>query len=180
MDAFLGSIKDVARANAWRWQLVACGSRNEAFDAFTHARRMGRTKVVVLLVDSEDPIHNPPLAHLEAREGWDLNGVDEDSVHLMVQVMETWLVADPKALGAYYGQGFRAGALPRRADLEAVAKETVGTALVKATRTTSKGDYRKIRHASELLQRIDSSLVQQRCSHCARLFDFLGEAVSEA
>ena len=48
--------------------------------------------------------------------------------------METWLVAHPEALAAYYAQGFRSTALPNAANLEMVAKLDIERALSHATR----------------------------------------------
>ena len=94
--------------------------------------------------------------------------------------METWIVADPEALAAYYGQGFRADALPARQDLEAESKEAVARALETATRGTRKGEYRKIRHASDLLKSIDPTRVRRRCARCERLFNELDPMVRGA
>ena len=98
----------------------------------------------------------------------------------MVQAMETWIVADPDALAAYYGQRFLAKALPDTANLENVPRATITNALERATRHTQKGMYHKIRHASEILQRIDPQRVRQRCPACARLFRTLGHTISAA
>jgi hypothetical protein len=98
-------------------------------------------------------------------------------IHLMVQTMEAWIVADPDALADYYGQRFRRNALPRTANLETVAKPAVATALNNATRDTQKGVYHKIKHASDLLKRIDRAKVQDRCPRCKRMFTTLGQAI---
>ena len=98
---------------------------------------------------------------------------EENSVHLMVQTMEAWLVADGDALAHYYGQGFRGNALPATPDLESVSKREIEKALQTATRAPTKGRYAKIRHASQLLQRIKPERVRERCASCGRLLDFL-------
>ncbi len=91
----------------------------------------------------------------------------------MVQLMETWIAADPVALVDYYGRGFKAARLPERLDLEKERKESVERALKEATRGTRKGVYHNIRHASELLKRLDQARVKDRCRHCRRLFEEL-------
>ena len=179
MDAFLRELKDGVRAKSWRWKLVCCGSRNEAFRAFENSHRGRDDAIVVLLVDAESPVNDSPSTHLTARDGWDLTGMNDNFVHLMVQTMETWIVADPQTLADYYGQGFQANVLPSRPDLEDEDKTTVENALKRATRKTQKGEYHKIRHASELLNRMNSEKVQQRCRHCERLFHSLGRAIEE-
>ena len=136
--------------------------------------RGGDASIVILLVDAERPVRSEPGAHLRTRDGWDLTAVDDGSVHLMVQTMEAWIVADAEALRGYHGRGFNARALPTAADLEAVGKRDVERGLRGATERTQKGRYKKIAHASDLLTRIDAAKVKARCRHCRRLFDELG------
>src|SRR5258708_6043191 len=97
----------------------------------------------------------------------------------MIEAMETWIVADPDALVTYYGQHFRTNALPHQS-LEEVAKIAVGRALEQAIRTTQKGAYRKIRHASDLLKRIARQKVRRRCPSAERMFVTLGNAIAGA
>ena len=180
MDALLALLKQAAREKSMGWKLVCCGPRDETFRGFRNALRDGDVSIVVLLVDAEGPVDAEPLAYLQARETWDLAGVNEDFVHLMVQTMETWIVADSEALRRYYGQGFNAGALPRTADPERVAKRDIEGSLRRATERTGKGRYRKIAHASDLLQRMDAETVKVNCRHCRRLFDELGRMIDAA
>ena len=113
MDAFLDPLKQAAREKKLHWKLVRCGPRDEAFRGFRNALRDGDDDMVVLLVDAEEPVEAEARAHLRARDGWELTGINGRSVHLMVQTMEAWIVADVDALRGYYGQRFNQGALPR-------------------------------------------------------------------
>ena len=181
MDAFLQSLKEAARNKALRWKLVCCGPRDEAFRGFRNAVNNGEDVVNVLLVDAEGPVEQSSRNHLTGRDHWDLGFAEEEWVHLMVQAMEAWIVADPEALAAYYGrQGFRVNQLPRAKNLEAVPKADVTSALDGATRRTRKGTYHKIRHAGDLLKRIDASKVKSRYAHCERLFEALARVVAAA
>ena len=180
MDAFLQSLKEAARNKALRWKLVCCGPRDEAFRGFRNAVSNGDNEVNVLLVDAEGPVDQSPRDHLEGRDHWDLGFAEEDWVHLMVQAMEAWIVADSAALAAYYGQGFRVNQLPKAKNLETVAKADVARALDGATRGTRKGPYHKVRHASDLLKRIDASKVRTRCAHCEWMFERLGGMIAAA
>lgn len=174
MDQFLAEIKEVFRARSRPWKLVCCGPRDSAHRAFRHACAQRDGGVVVLLVDAEGPVTaSSPVDHLRARDDWDIEGAYGDMVHLMVQTMEAWIVADSDALSRYYGQNFRRNALPNRQNLEEEGKGDIERALHEATRRTKKGAYHKIRHASDLLARIDPAVVRQRCFHCDRLFDTL-------
>ena len=180
MEAFLSEIKIACRERNWRWELVACGPRNEAYKGFQRARKNDEAGIIALLVDSEAAVDTEPAAHLAARDDWNLQGVDDDAIHLMVQTMETWLVADPIALSRYYGQGFQENALPRRQNLEEVSKGDIENALERATEKTQKGEYHKIKHARKLLQNIDPETVRRRCPHCERLFKTLLHLIETA
>ena len=178
MDAFLIDLKNAAREKSWRWKLVCCGGREETFRAFRNAQGVGDA-IVVLLVDAEGPVDGSPRDHLRARDGWNMSDLDDKFVHLMAQVMEAWLVADPVTLSSYYGQGFAVNALPRAHNLETVAKPDIGNALERATRETRKGSYHKIHHASELLTRVEPKRARQRCFHCERMFAVTGRTIME-
>ncbi len=174
MDTFLSEIKEACRDRNWHWRLVCCGPRNEAYRRFRNELLNDSTGIVVLLVDSETTVNSSGTEkHLAAHDGWDFQGIDKDTVHLMVQTMETWIVADPDTLKEYYGRGFRRKALPSHKNLEEVSKERIAEALNRATQETQKGKYEKIRHARHLLQRMDAVTVHKRCIHCKRLFETL-------
>lgn len=179
MDIFLREAKDMARARAWHWKLVCCGSRRNAFRGFEAAHKRGNDTILLLLVDSEIPTKLPPRAHLSKNDGWEMDQFDDNSIHLMVQIMETWLISDPDALVKFYGGGFLLGALPRRMNLEEVEKNAIEAALARATSGTQKKRYHKIKHASQLLGLINPSLVRKRCPHCDRLLDSLYNCLSE-
>ena len=172
MDEFLHRLKAAARAKKWHWELVCCGPRDDALRGFRNAVERGDDTVTVLLVDAEGPVTKPAREHLRDRDGWKL--AEDDAVHLMAQTMETWIVADSAALASYYGQGFNKNALSDRTNLEEEPKANVENRLNRATERSRKGRYHKIRHASDLLRRIDAERVQARCPHCRRLFDVLG------
>ena len=173
MDALLRPLKDAARVKALHWKLVPCGGRDEAFRGFRNAVGNGADAFVVLLVDAEGPVNRAPRSHLQSRDRWDMGFAGEDTIHLMVQVMETWIVADPDALSRYYGRSFNSNVLPKGENLEREPRADVERVLNQATDRTRKGRYHKIRHASDLLKQIDVGRVKARCPHCARLFDKL-------
>ena len=184
MDTFLARLKNQARTRRWGWKLVPCGGRQSAYETFINARNHAADgETIVLLVDSEEAVTTAtPAQHLRTRPGdrWELADVSDDHIHLMVQTMETWIVADPDTLEDYYGQYFNRNALPRADDMESVGKAAIANGLMQATRRTTKGEYHKISHASELLKRIDPAIVRQRCGHCEQLFGALGRLVGGA
>ena len=182
-QGFLGEVRERARDRRKPWNVVMCGSRRKAYERFMGEASAAREDFIVLLVDSEEEVTRAPKAHLAARsgDGWtDWNQTLESQVHLMVQTMETWLIADIETLRSYYGSRFNDNALPKRQDLEKVPKENVSLALARATQKTQKGEYHKIRHASELLARVDPEKVKARCRHCKRLFDTLTSVIEAA
>ena len=103
---------------------------------------------------------------------------NDDAIHLMAQTMETWILADSEALAKYYGQNFAPNALPKSDDLERVSKADVEQALKRATQKTQKGAYHKIKHASDLLKRIDPEKARKKCRHCDRLFSVLNHVMA--
>lgn len=182
MEEFLMELKETARAKSWRLNLSCSGSRNAAFKDFEIARRGGGHTLVVLLVDAEGPVSTSPREHLFAKDGWNIGDSNDDAIHLMVQTMETWILADSEALAGYYGQNFARNALRKSDDLERVPKVDVEQALKRATRKTKKGAYHKnkIKHASDLLELIDPRKAREKCRHCERLFSVLNRVMAGA
>jgi len=175
---FLRELRDLARQRRIRWDIVACGPRGKALKAFSKALQEGTHAFNVLLVDSEGPVCAAPWEHLAQRDEWKKpEDATQDHCHLMVQAMEAWFVADPDALAEYYGQGFKKGKLPRRRDVEAIAKSDLEPALKRATEETTKGRYHKIRHGAKLLALIDQAKVRARAPYCKRLFETLSKAL---
>jgi hypothetical protein len=180
MSAFLKPLVDMVRQRRCRWTITSCGGRDQACEAFLDALQNEPEKFNVLLVDSEAAVTAAPREHLKQRDDWNLNGAQEEQVHLMAQCMEAWLVADPEALAEYYDQGFNANALPKRINLEEEPKLQIYAALENATRQTQKGSYGKIKHASELLKRVSQQKAKNRCEHCERLFTTLTAKIQAA
>ncbi len=182
-DALLEPQKSAARARKLHWKVVLCGGRGATFDAFQHATATAGSEVVGLLVDAEGPVASSTphgrVAHLAKRDGWSLQTIAAERVHLMTQCMEAWIAADAEMLAAFYGKNFRS-LLPRRRVLDDEPKDAVYTALDAATRDTQKGSYGKIRHASELLRRIRPAIVAARCTSFQHFASWLHGAIAAA
>ena len=178
-NGFLKSIVDLARGKRIKWEVSPCGSRKQAFDAFQTALRTHPNAFNVLLVDSEGSVSSEPRQYLRERNGWNLSSVDEEQCHLMVHTMEAWIIADITALKKFYRQGFHSGAIPKTPDVEQIEKSKVESSLKAATRKTQKGEYHKIRHASELLKLIDPAKVRKAAAHCDRLFLTLEQKIDQ-
>jgi len=168
---FLKSLREKARRRGIRWDIIACGSRRFAYDAFCNAVRSNRSSYCILLVDSESSVSHTPWQHLQKRDNWLSQEISDEHCHLMVQTMETWLIADRQALEKFYGRDFNGNRIPATENIESVEKETLEEALKEATRRTQKGEYHKIRHGPRILEMLDSALVCEKARHCSRLFD---------
>ena len=159
-------------------RIVASGSRNDTFDDFKAELSKSNTNAM-LLVDSEGPVSAPatdaqPWRHLQARDGWERPpGATDGQCHLMVQVMESWFLADREALVAYYGQGFQTGALPQNPHIEQVPRQDVEAGLNRAARNTVKGSYNKGRDSFEILGRLAPAKVTNASPYAKRFIDAL-------
>ena len=164
-------------------QIVACGSRDRAYDRFCIAIAHQPDDFNVLLVDGEGPVAAAePWRHLKQSDGWTCpTGAGKDSAHLMVQMMESWFLADRECLARYFGDGFRASALPapERA-IEEVTKEDLEKALRECARQSSKRRYAKGRDSFALLSRLDAAKVVDASPHARKLVEALKTALAGA
>lgn len=103
------------------------------------------------------------------------NGVGDDHCHLMVQIMESWFLADKSALKSFYGQRFQAGALPANRMVERIGKADVLDRLHRATRKTEKKSYveNKGSHSFMILATINPTAVESVAPSAKALLDVL-------
>lgn len=157
-------------------QVVPGGGRAQTFDKFKTALQTRRpNEIPILLVDSEGAVANGQTTwqHLHNRDNWDQpDDAADDSAYLMVQVMETWFLADRDALRSFFGPSLNENHFRQWRNLEAVSKDTVIDALAQATRGCQK-PYRKGRISFQLLGEIDPAAVARACPHAKELLDFL-------
>jgi len=130
----------------------------------------------VLLLDSDGPV-DCSYADLCHRKG--IDRLRENQVFWMVQVMETWFLADADALRRFYGADLREGALRGNPEVEAVPKADVFSRLKRATAGGGPGEYHKTKHAPDLLATINASLVRRAAPNCDRLFSLVLAKLSE-
>ena len=157
-------------------RIVRGGPRNRTFNLFATAIvNPLPAQVPLLLVDSEGPVQagHSVWEHLQARDQWNQpSGADEDQAFLMVQLMETWFLADRDALKKHFSTQFRENVLKQWPQLEDVPKETVLNTLRKAT-TNCSNPYAKGKVSFQLLEKIDPALVETACPHAKALLDRL-------
>jgi len=132
-------------------------------------------EIPLLLVDSEGPVaaSDTVWRHLKKRDGWHRpTGASDDQAFLMVQVTETWFLADRELLRSYFDEHFTDAPLRAWSSLEAVPKATVLNALDRATAGCAKR-YSKGKASYELLGKLNPALVRIACPHAKDLLDRL-------
>ncbi len=160
-------------------RIVPCGARQRAYDAFMSAVRNPQPDALpLLLVDSETAAQKGRTVweHLKTRSGdnWDKpEGAKDDQAFLMVQVMESWFLADRKGLESFFGQHFRAKAIPKWTQREDVPKQSVYEALDKGTAACGPRRYAKGNMSFSLLAEIDPAEVEKASPNAKALFQRL-------
>ena len=161
-------------------RIIACGSRNEAYESFVTEHLVGKTAYVALLVDSKAPIINGerPWEHLKSRDGWNCPaGALDDQVFLMTTCMETWIVADKNGLKRFFEphqKCLHSTSLPATANLEAKESHVVQDALTTATKDCSNA-YAKNKRSFEALANADPAVLQSLLPAFARMERILKE-----
>ena len=157
-------------------RISACGGRRNAYDSFKTALRVGE-RTPILLVDSEDSLTAASAwEHLRKRpqDNWPRPlGASNDHCHLMVQVMESWFLADGSGLASFFGHGFHVGGLPGNPNVEEIGKADVLQGLERATRHAKNGPYEKGRLSFRVLGEINPSVVESAAPSVKRLLDVL-------
>jgi hypothetical protein len=150
--------------------------RQRTYELFVTAVTNPRSRdLPLLLVDSEGPIAagHTPWQHLHARDGWSKPaGTAENQVFLMVQLMETWFLADRDLLRRYFGHELRENALRAWPNLEEVPKETVLAVLDQAT-AGCRLPYRKGKVSFGMLEGLNPLAVENACPRAKLFLDHL-------
>lgn len=183
-----GPLLDTLFRQGWRQFFEAAGlagrmpgvvrgqGRTQTLDLFATAVANPRGGTVpLLLVDSEDPVTvgQSVWQHLKARDNWEQPyGAADDQAFLMVQVMETWFLADRDLLKSYFGTSLRESHLRQWPHLEAVPKLTVLDALEKSTAGCQR-HYAKGKVSYELLGKLSPDRVETACPHAKALLERL-------
>lgn len=170
---FDGFFRKLAIPDGVRVKPIGCGQRVRALKSFARALSDHPEAFNVLLVDAEGAVDTKkPWDHLRSLQEEKLakpRGASDAQAHLMVQVMESWFLADVQTLQSFYGQDFLTSRIPARSDVECVPKAQVLQALGEATEKTKKKRYHKTVHAPELLATIDPDKVRRASTWCERL-----------
>jgi hypothetical protein len=156
----------VAEGNRWRFLAVA--TKGAPAGEYRTALEANPEALNFLLLDSDEPLKNGPRTNLLRRKR--LEGCDSESIFWMVQVMESWFLADTDALRLHYGDGFREKVLQGNPKVQEISKADVLSKLNRATKATKRGAYEK-NHAFVLLGLIDPDKVRKAAPECQRMFD---------
>lgn len=114
---FLAEIAQAARNRRWDFNLIA--TEGAPVQDFRDALKTHPDAWNVLLLDWED--ENESAVRKNA-----LAGCDSDSVFWMVQVMESWFLADTEALKAIFKRNLNENALKRNPNVEEISKHAIG------------------------------------------------------
>jgi len=181
---FLTKLCPEIRARNIELNTVIVGSTELTCKIFTQANEKSPDKFFVLLVDSDIAVdeteksknflqNNPKLKKCDLRD------VEEKQCHLMVQVMETWFLADVEALKNYFGRDFKKNKLPKTVNIEAIAKDDVLDSLKEATQTRKSSGYHKIKDGAKLLEKISPQKVREAAPHCSELFKAISNEIEK-
>lgn len=159
--------------------IVACGSRLSAYDQFKAATVSNNDVYPILLVDSEDPVRNTDenpdseavWQHLRVRDNWERpSGATSEQAQLMATCMETWIMADHKALQDFFGQCLQTSALLPLHNIEERTRHEVQEKLAHATRTCGRGrSYVKGEKSFKVLAELDPATLKKYLPHFRRL-----------
>ena len=90
----------------------------------------------------------------------------------MVQMMESWLIADREKLKEHYQGNFVANVIPNMTDVETIAKDDVIRLLERATNNR----YAKA-EGLKLLGKVRAEEVRKKAKHCERFLATLEDKV---
>jgi hypothetical protein len=154
---FLREIVEVARSQRCKFQPVE--ANGTPVHDFRDALKTHPDAWNVLLLDSEGP------QEFQFRKK-SLEGCDPGSIFWMVQIMESWFLADVDALRALYKGRFSDSALGWNTKVEEIPKVDV----LERLKRVSGGEYHKVRHGTKLLELIDPAKVRNAAPNCDRMF----------
>jgi hypothetical protein len=148
-------------------RIQAVAAHGDPIGEYRIAQRKHPESVNILLLDSEQALDGTGLRERQVA------GFPPDRIFWMIELMESWFLADREALKRYYKQGFQESSLPRNPEVEKIPKEDVLQGLTEATKNTRKKRYHKTKHAPWILQVIDRDAIRERAPQCKRLLEAL-------
>jgi hypothetical protein len=160
--SFFDSIYKAARTRQCRVELVATDG-TPAQDYYS-GLKANPDAWNVLLLDSDGPADR---THKELCNVKQIEPALSDSVFWMVQIMESWFLADADALRACFGRRLQEGSLKGNPKIEEIPKADVEARL----KSIAGGKYHKVTDGVNLLTKIDPAKVRNAAANCERMFD---------
>jgi len=179
-DSFFRELKEAARERKISFKIIPSANTQSTYDDFIRSVENSPQSFNILLVDSDLPLEENETARgfLQKKfKKWDLKKIADEQCHLMVQIMESWFLADKEKLAVFYKQKFNINALPKDKNVEKIPKTTVEKSLANATKNTQPGEYHKINHGGKILELIDSAKVRDSAPNCDKLFQAIIKAI---
>jgi hypothetical protein len=152
-------------------RLKACGGRNAVYDDFCIAHAARHEDFVAMWIDSEEPMKDietawKHLAEVTTVAAWKKpDGAEDEQVLFMTTCMETWIVADRKALKRHFGHKLHENALPPPNDLENRGRHDVQDRLERATKDCQNA-YAKGKRSFETLEEVSPDALLELPSFC--------------
>jgi len=153
---FLSEIAAVTRSKRCHFDLIA--TDGTPVEDFRDALKTHGDAWNVLLLDREDQ------QEFQLRKK-SLEGCDSESIFWMVQIMESWFLADLDALKAVF-KGLNEAAVRGNPNVEEIPKADVLERMDKA----ANGEYHKVKHGVKLLGLIAPEKVRKAAPTCDRMF----------
>lgn len=167
---FFGEVVSLARERRWHVQFIAGHGRGNTIRDYCDACESHRLSWNVLLIDSEGPDDGKLFQKLG------LPAAKKDSVFWMVQLMESWFLADIQALKQHYGANVMKARLRGNPKIEEIPKADVIKRLRAAVRTP-KRSYDKVEDTPRLLRLLDPAIVRAACPNCERIFRIMTKRI---
>ncbi len=181
-DAFFRDLKNAAREKKISFKIIPSSNTQTTYEDFLISVRNSPQSFNLLLVDSDEAVAEDETAcdFLQKKyRKWKLKTIKDEQCHLMVQIMESWFLADIDALKSFYGKEFKENAIPKIKNVEAIAKDKVEKSLATATAKTQKAEYHKIEHGAKILELVNPQKVRQAAPHCERLFETIANEIEK-
>jgi hypothetical protein len=180
LDQFFISLKKLADDNDCRLTFSPRGGIEQVLADFDIAYNPPSTEIYYLLVDSDGPVISVPRNHLKTKFSsyrfLDDKKIPDNRIHLMVQVMESWFIADISALERFFGEGFDSAQIPQDQEIESIDGDVAINSLKSASKGSSRGEYKlysTIEFETGILKQLNPDILKDKAPHCKRLFEIL-------
>ncbi len=148
-------------------KIIFGGGKKQTIDKFLNNRLEADSFSLLVDLDKTEDNRKNDLSENKLEER-------SNEVFYMIQEMESWFISQPDVLDEFYGVDNNGKKVSEKLTKRSVIeiKDPKGE-LKKATKNTRKGEYQEIKHAVELLKRLDSERLQVAFIDFKNLIDVL-------